>query len=95
MEDNQSNKETNKGISRRGFLGASAASVAGVAGLGLTGVMTPAEFAEAASKARNEAHHNIGPGELDEYYGFWLHCEIPYRFFRFEISFYLKPSKQY
>lgn len=71
MDDNNSNNETNKGISRRGFLGASAAGVAGVAGLGLTGVMTPAEFAEAATNARNNAHHSVGPGELDEYYGFW------------------------
>ncbi len=72
MDDNKTTQqESNKGISRRGFLGASAASVAGVAGLGLTGVMTPAEFAEAADKSRAAMHHNVGPGELDEYYGFW------------------------
>ncbi|WP_196140997.1 TAT-dependent nitrous-oxide reductase [Aliikangiella sp. G2MR2-5] len=64
-------EETKKGISRRGFLGASAAGAAGVAGLGLTGVMTPAQFAQAADKARHDAKHNVGPGELDEYYGFW------------------------
>lgn len=63
--------EPNKGISRRGFLGASAAGAAGIAGLGISGVMTPAQFAQAADKARADAHHNIGPGELDEYYGFW------------------------
>ncbi len=63
--------QNKKGISRRGFLGASAASAAGLAGLGITGVLTPAQFAEAANRARDEAHHNIGPGELDEYYGFW------------------------
>ncbi|MFT5521442.1 MAG: nitrous-oxide reductase [Enterobacterales bacterium] len=59
------------GMSRRGFLGAGAAGAAGVAGLGL-GVMTPSEFAQAADDARAAAmHHNIGPGEIDEYYGFW------------------------
>lgn len=58
-------------LSRRGFLGASAAGAAGLAGLGVAGVMTPSQFAEAADKARANAHHNIGPGELDEYYGFW------------------------
>jgi len=65
-------QESPKGLSRRGFLGASAASVAGVAGLGLTGVMTPAEFAKAADKSRAAAmDHYVDPGELDEYYGFW------------------------
>lgn len=58
-------------ISRRGFLGASAASAAGIAGLGISGVMTPTQFAEAANKARADAQHSVGPGELDEYYGFW------------------------
>lgn len=63
--------ETPTGMSRRGFLGASAAGAAGMAGLGIAGVMTPTQFAQAASKARADAHHNIGPGEIDEYYGFW------------------------
>ncbi len=58
-------------ISRRGFLGASAAGVAGIAGMSVSAIMTPTEFAEAADKARADAHHNVGPGELDEYYGFW------------------------
>ncbi len=72
IEHNDHNAEpTKKGLSRRGFLGASAASAAGLAGLGFGGVMTPTEFAAAADKARAEMHHNIGPGELDEYYGFW------------------------
>ncbi len=56
---------------RRGFLGVSAAGVAGIAGLSMSAIMTPAEFAEAADKARAAAHHTVGPGELDEYYGFW------------------------
>jgi len=74
MKDKNNTIETednSKAISRRGFLGASAAGAAGIAGLGLSGVMTPAQFAQAADKARASAHHNIGPGELDEYYGFW------------------------
>ena len=57
--------------SRRDFLSASAVGAAGLASLGISGVMTPTQFAEAAEQARGEAHHNIGPGELDEYYGFW------------------------
>ncbi|MCP3674005.1 MAG: nitrous-oxide reductase [Gammaproteobacteria bacterium] len=70
VEDIDGN-DTPTGLSRRGFLGAGAAGAAGMAGLGL-GVMTPTEFAQAADKARAEAmHHNIGPGEIDEYYGFW------------------------
>jgi len=74
MEDKKIDKPqeiATKGISRRGFLGASAAGAASVAGLGLTGIMTPTEFAEAADKSRAAMQHNIGPGELDEYYGFW------------------------
>lgn len=71
ITDNQAKQETSKGISRRGFLGASAASVATAAGLGLTAVMTPAEFAAAADKVRANAHHAVEPGQLDEYYGFW------------------------
>ena len=64
-------EQLKKGISRRGFLGASAAGAATIAGLGISGAMTPAEFAQAADKARAAAKHNVGPGEMDEYYGFW------------------------
>ena len=72
MDDNKvTTEEKGKGLTRRGFLGASAASVATAAGLGFSGVMTPTQFAEAADKARASAHHNVGPGDLDEYYGFW------------------------
>ncbi len=59
------------GLSRRGFLGASAAvGAAGVAGMaGLGTVMTPEAFAAASKEARKNFH--VEPGELDEYYGFW------------------------
>ncbi len=70
-KDKPENEENKSKVSRRGFLGASAASAATIAGLGFSGVMTPTEFAEAASKARANSHHTVGPGELDEYYGFW------------------------
>ena len=60
-------KDSDKpGVTRRSFLGATA--LAGVAGAGLgTGMMgmTPAQ----AKDDDNKIH--VGPGELDEYYGFW------------------------
>lgn len=62
-------KTEHLGLSRRRFLGATAvAGVAGVAGLG-GAVMSREAFAAAAKEARNNIH--VGPGELDEYYGFW------------------------
>ena len=67
----KNDKEEVSNISRRQLLGGSAklaaiagaATVSGVAGMGL---MTPAA-AEAAIKAK----YHVGPGDLDEYYGFW------------------------
>ncbi len=71
----QSKTEEKTGITRRGFLGASAVAgaagitgVAGVAGLA-SGVMTREAFAAAAKDAIAKA--TVHPGELDEYYGFW------------------------
>lgn len=56
-------------VSRRGFIGASTlAGVAGVSGL-TSAVMSREAFAAAAEKAKAKAH--VGPGDLDEYYGFW------------------------
>ncbi|MEH6649767.1 MAG: TAT-dependent nitrous-oxide reductase [Motiliproteus sp.] len=55
-------------LSRRLFLGGSAAlmGAAGAAGVGLAGSLMPAS-ALAASAQKG----SVGPGELDEYYGFW------------------------
>lgn len=57
------------GLSRRRFMGAAAlAGVAGATGLG-GAVMTRESWAAAVEEAKNKIH--VGPGELDEYYGFW------------------------
>ncbi|STZ76627.1 TAT-dependent nitrous-oxide reductase [Bergeriella denitrificans] len=69
------------GLSRRSFLGTAAASGAGIAGAGLLGLAgcsktegdkaasgaAPAAKSESASGAMTS---HIGPGELDQYYGF-------------------------
>ncbi|MDX1755376.1 MAG: TAT-dependent nitrous-oxide reductase [Marinobacter sp.] len=57
------------GLSRRHFLGATAAAgVVGATGLG-SAVMSRETWAAAAQEAMNKAV--VHPGELDEYYGFW------------------------
>ncbi|MFV0476803.1 MAG: TAT-dependent nitrous-oxide reductase [Parahaliea sp.] len=58
------------GVSRRGFLGASAVAGAalGAAGLG-SAVMSRESWAEAVNKAKQSYH--VEPGELDDYIGFW------------------------
>jgi len=65
------------GLSRRGFIGATAtgAALGGVSGrlglLGGTAALTGAATATAAT-AQTNGHAGLpGPGELDEYYGFW------------------------
>ncbi len=65
-----------KGVSRRGFLGATATTAAlGGAGarLSLLGSTAALAAAGAAGKAHAQggAHASPAPGELDEYYGFW------------------------
>jgi len=58
------------GLSRRGFLGASAVTGAAVAATALGGaVMTRESWAAAVKESQLKVH--VGPGELDEYYGFW------------------------
>lgn len=58
------------GLSRRGFLGATAVTGAAVAATALgSSIMTREAFAAAAKEAKSKIH--VGPGELDEYYGFW------------------------
>jgi nitrous-oxide reductase len=52
-------------VSRRSLFGTTAAAAA-VGGMATTGMLTASQ-AKAATK--NKAH--VGPGELDEYYGFW------------------------
>ncbi|WP_417778049.1 TAT-dependent nitrous-oxide reductase [Stutzerimonas xanthomarina] len=58
------------GLSRRGFLGASALTGAAVAATAFGGaVMSRETWAAAAKDAQSKIH--IAPGELDDYYGFW------------------------
>ncbi|MGP3789122.1 TAT-dependent nitrous-oxide reductase [Pseudomonas sp. B392_1p] len=70
MSDKKNETEVKNGLSRRGFLGASALTGAAVAATAMgTSVMSRETWAAAAKEAKNKAH--VGPGELDEYYGFW------------------------
>lgn len=57
-----------KGLSRRGFLGATAGAAVAATALGGT-VMTRETWAAAVKDAKSKIH--VGPGELDTYYGFW------------------------
>ena len=77
MSDKSNNSPANpesKGLSRRGFLGASAVTGAAVAATAFGGaVMSRETWAQAVTDAQKEAMSKIhvGPGELDDYYGFW------------------------
>lgn len=73
MSDKKTTTEAGKaGLSRRGFLGATAVTgatlAAGAATMGST-VMTRESWAAAVKESQLKTH--VGPGELDEYYGFW------------------------
>ncbi|CAI8993659.1 Nitrous-oxide reductase [Pseudomonas sp. IT-P100] len=75
MNDTESKKATevpeSTGLSRRGFLGTSAVTGAVLAGATAIGgaVFTRETWAAAAKDAQLKTH--VGPGELDQYYGFW------------------------
>ncbi|WP_347330361.1 TAT-dependent nitrous-oxide reductase [Marinimicrobium locisalis] len=68
---NTSNDLDKAGLSRRGFLGATAVGSATLMGAATLGgaVMSRESWAEAVSESRAKIH--VEPGELDEYYGFW------------------------
>ncbi|VVN98276.1 TAT-dependent nitrous-oxide reductase [Pseudomonas fluorescens] len=59
------------GLSRRGFLGTTAAASVALAGASALGsvVFTRETWAAAAKDAQSKIH--VGPGDLDDYYGFW------------------------
>ena len=68
--------EQNKGISRRGLLGATAGGAAIVGTLGGRlalggGAVTAAAVTATAAHAADATAAHIAPGQLDEYYGFW------------------------
>lgn len=76
MSDKEKKNEVleSKGLSRRGFLGASAMTGAAVVGATAFGssIMSREAFAQAAKDAQNaKSKIHVGPGELDDYYGFW------------------------
>jgi nitrous-oxide reductase len=75
MSDNSKKPDSElekNGLSRRGFLGASAltgaTALVGATALG-SAVMTRESWAAAAKDAHSKI--TVAPGELDEYYGFW------------------------
>ncbi len=67
-EQTHENEIEESGVSRRGFLGAATAVGAATVAVPMTAAMF-SEQAKAKSKEMASAH--VGPGELDEYYGFW------------------------
>jgi nitrous-oxide reductase len=75
MNDTESTKPAQAaqptGLSRRGFLGTSAVTGAVLAGASAIGgaVFTRESFAAAAKESKSKIH--VGPGDLDDYYGFW------------------------
>ncbi|MEP2780956.1 MAG: TAT-dependent nitrous-oxide reductase [Pseudoruegeria sp.] len=74
MSDTDRNQRL-KGLSRRGFMGATATGAALVSGAGaragLLGGAAALTAASATSAAAETVHATPAPGELDEYYGFW------------------------
>ncbi len=68
MSDNKM-KLTRREILTTPVKAAAIAGVAGATGLGGSALLMPKTAMAANSKAVQDAH--VGPGELDEYYGFW------------------------
>ena len=62
-------KKNRDAITRRTMLGRSATVTALTGASVLTGVGTGAALAPRSASAANKAQ--VGPGDLDEYYGFW------------------------
>jgi nitrous-oxide reductase len=76
MKNKQPNTETetsdeSRGLSRRNFLGAGAATGAALVGTAALGgaLMSRESWAAAVKESKQKIH--VAPGELDEYYGFW------------------------
>jgi nitrous-oxide reductase len=72
MTDKKDQTEQPSGISRRSFLGG--AAVAGAAGAGLAAGVLPTNVLARGNRspaAGGSKEHHVGPGELDQYYGFW------------------------
>ena len=72
MSEKKTTTEIEKtGLSRRGFLGATAVTGATLVGAPAIGssVMSRETWAAAVKDAQSKVH--VGPGELDDYYGFW------------------------
>jgi len=74
MSDDKNNEvevSETEGISRRKFIGATTlAGTAGIAATTLTASMF-SELANAKTAEKMALSSHVGPGELDEYYGFW------------------------
>ena len=70
MSEKKTTENEKAGLSRRGFLGATAVTGATIAGATAIGssVMSRETWAAAVKEAKNKAH--VGPGELDDYYCF-------------------------
>lgn len=62
MSDREHDRGT--GLSRREFLGFTAAGAAGTA-------LVPASLLSRQARAAGKSKYEVAPGELDEYYGFW------------------------
>ncbi len=73
----ETGKTEKGGISRRALLGTSAAGGAALAGLGgarlatIGGATGAATVAAGTTTAQAQEAAHVGPGDLDEYYGFW------------------------